>query len=94
LSGIEKIRQRIRDRDYYVSSHADEEMVEDRFERQDVENAILRGVVDKKLTRDPRGARYRIAGPANDGRTMHVICRFCQAGSLVIITVYERGRRR
>ena len=64
---IEKIRRKVRTRDYYLSSHAEEEMAEDRFERQDVEKAILQGFVQKKLTRDPRGTRYRIEGPATDG---------------------------
>ena len=90
MSVIERIRQKIRDRDYYLSSHGEEEMVEDRFERDDVENAILRGFVDKKLTRDPRGTRYRIEGPAKDGRIMHVLCRFRETGSLILITVYEK----
>ena len=90
MSVIERIRQRIRDRDYFLSSHAEEEMAEDTFERQDVENAILRGTIDKKLTRDPRGTRYRIDGPALDGRSMHVVCRFHETGNLVIITVYAK----
>ena len=47
MSVIQRIRQRIRDRDYYVSSHAEEEMAEDGFERTDVENAILHGFVEK-----------------------------------------------
>jgi hypothetical protein len=90
VSVIERIRQRIRDRDYFLSSHAEEEMADDVFERRDVENAILRGMVDRKLTHDPRGTRYRIEGPALDGRLMHVVCRFHDAGNLVIITVYAK----
>jgi hypothetical protein len=90
VSVIERIRQRIRDRDYFLSSHAEEEMADDIFERRDVENAILRGMVDRKLTHDPRGTRYRIEGPALDGRLMHVVCRFHDAGNLVIITVYAK----
>jgi hypothetical protein len=90
VSVIERIRQRIRDRDYFVSSHAEEEVADGVFERRDVENAILRGMVDRKLTHDPRGTRYRIEGPALDGRLMHVVCRFHDAGNLVIITVYAK----
>ena len=65
-------------------------MAEDAFERSDVENAILRGFVQKKLTHDPRGTRYRVEGPARDERIMHVLCRLKEAGSLIIITVYEK----
>ena len=87
---MRKSAKKIRGRDYYLSSHAEEEMAEDRFERQDIENAILQGSVEKKLTRDPRGTRYRIEGPATDGRLMNVLCRFKEAGPLIIITVYEK----
>ncbi len=90
MSVIEKIRQKVQNRDYYLSSHAEEEMAEDAFERLDVENAILRGFVEKKLTHDPRGTRYRVEGPAHDGRLMHVLCRLKERGSLIIITIYEK----
>ena len=65
-------------------------MAEDAFEREDVENAILKGFVQKKLTHDPRGTRYPVEGPASDGRPMHVLCRLKETDSLIIITVYEK----
>jgi len=89
-SVIERIREKIRDRDYLLSSHAEDEMAEDGFERTDVEAAILGGFVEKKLTHDVRGTRYRLEGPAEDGRLMGVLCRFREDRSLVIITVYEK----
>jgi len=92
MTTLSRIRQKVIDREYYLSSHAEEEMVDDRLERKDIENAILRGKIDKKLTYDLRGTRYRIAGPTEDGRLIHVVCRFKEAGDLIIITVYsERG---
>jgi hypothetical protein len=90
MSAIRRVRAKILARDYYLSSHAEEEMADDGFERSDVENAIINGVVEKKLTRDPRGTRYRVEGPANDGRLMHTLCRFSETGPLIIITVYEK----
>ena len=90
MSVIDRIRQKIRARDYYLSSHAEDEMTEDGFERTDVEHAILTGFMQKKLTHDPRGTRYRIEGPANDGRLMRVLCRFRETWPLIIITVYEK----
>ena len=88
MTTLSRIRQKVIDRDYYLSSHAEEEMADDRLERKDVENVILRGKVDKRMTRDVRGTRYRIAGPAEDGRLVHVVCRFKAVGGLIIITVY------
>ena len=71
-----------------MSSHAEEEMLDDNLERKDVENAILKGRIEKKMTHDERGARYRIEGPARDGRLIHVVCRFREHANLIIITVY------
>ncbi|MES9904571.1 MAG: DUF4258 domain-containing protein [Sedimenticola sp.] len=71
-----------------MSSHAEEEMFDDDLERKDVENAILKGRIEKKMTHDERGTRYRIEGPARDERLIHVICRFRKNTNLIIITVY------
>ncbi len=60
MSVIERIRHKIRSREYYLSAHAEEEMAEDGFERKDVENAIFHGFVEKKLTHDVKGTRYNI----------------------------------
>ncbi|MBI5185886.1 MAG: DUF4258 domain-containing protein [Nitrospinae bacterium] len=51
-------------------------MLNDELERADMENAILKGRIEKILTEDARGTRYRIEGAARDGRNVHVICRF------------------
>ena len=88
MSILQRIRQRIIDRNYYLSSHAEDEMHDDGLERYDVEHAILKGRIQKKLSKDIRGTRYRIEGPAKDGRLVHVICRFKEDENLIIITVY------
>ena len=88
MTKTQRIRQKIIDRAYYLSSHAEDEMLDDELERDDVEYAILRGRIQRKLSEDRRGTRYRIEGPAKDGRLVHVICRFKADGNLIIITVY------
>ncbi|HHT9120538.1 MAG TPA: DUF4258 domain-containing protein [Candidatus Hypogeohydataceae bacterium YC41] len=88
MATLQRIRQKVIDREYYVSSHAEEEMWADGLERSDVENAILKGRIEKRMTRDLRGTRYRIEGQAKDGRKIQVICRFDEEGVLLIITVY------
>ena len=55
MASIQRIRQKIIDRAYYLSSHAEEEMLDDRLERDDVENALLKGRIQKKLSEDMRG---------------------------------------
>lgn len=88
MATLHKIRQKIIDRNYYLASHAEEEMLNDALDRKDVENAILKGWIEKKMTLDVRGTRYRIEGPSMDGRLIHVLCRFREDTNLVIITVY------
>ncbi len=88
MSIIRKIRQKILDRDYYLSSHAEDEMLNDNLGRNDVERVILTGKINRKLTGDISGTRYRIEGSARDGRKVYVICRHREDGSLIIITVY------
>ena len=88
MATLQRIRQKIIDRDYYLSSHAEDEMLDDELEREDIENAILKGRIEKKLTEDIRGTRYRIEGRARDGRGIHVVCRFKEHGNLIVITAY------
>jgi hypothetical protein len=63
-------------------------MLDDELKRSDIEHAILNGWIEKKMTEDLRGTRYRIEGPAVDGRIIHVICRVKESVNLIIITVY------
>jgi len=41
MTVLQKIRQKIIDKDYYLSSHAEDKMLDDGLERDDIENAIL-----------------------------------------------------
>jgi len=88
VSDLQRIRQLVINRQYYLSAHAEEEMWADNLERQDIERCILRGRIEKHMTHDIRGTRYRIEGPARDDRLIHVICRFHVVHDLLIITVY------
>ena len=63
-------------------------MLDDGLDRKDIENAILKGRIEKKLTHDARGTRYRIEGPALNERLIHVVCRFRETENLIIITLY------
>lgn len=88
MARIQRIRQKIVDRAYYLSSHAEEEMLDDELTRDGIENAILKGRIEKKLSEDIRGTRYCIEGPVGDGRLAQVICRFDENSDVIIITVY------
>ena len=59
MTRIQKIRPKILDRAYGLSSRAEDEMLDDGLERGDVENAILKGHVRKKLFEDVCSRRDR-----------------------------------
>lgn len=49
MSALQRICQKILEKDYYLSAHAEEELWADELERPDVEHAILKGRIEKKL---------------------------------------------
>ena len=87
---IERIRKKVHDGDYeFTIPHFFEEMAEDELVFDDIERAITKGRVRQKFTRDPRGTRYEVVGPAIDRREVAVVCRFKSTGQLLLITTYE-----
>lgn len=85
---LQSIRQKIVKNRYQITEHAIDEMRHDAFSTVDVKHAIRRGRLVQRFTYDPRGTRYRILGPARDGREVNVICRILDSEELRIITVY------
>ena len=43
MANLHKIRQKIIERNYYLSSHAEEEMLNDNLERKDIEMPFKKG---------------------------------------------------
>lgn len=74
---IHEIREKIVNGEYeFTIPHFFEEM------------AIANGRIRQTFTRDPRGTRYEVVGPATDGRQIGIICRIKSTGKLLFITVY------
>jgi hypothetical protein len=89
-SRIERIREKIRLREYDMSSHAMDEMAEDELDIADVEKAILNGRVVRIEKDDPRGTKYVVEGTAVDNvKVVSIVGRFTSIGRYLIITVYE-----
>lgn len=89
MAVIDTIRERVRKQEYeFTIPHFFEQMAEDDLILADVELAIANGRIRRKFTRDPRGTRYEIVGPATDGRKIAVICRIKSTGKLLLITTY------
>ncbi|WP_341530677.1 DUF4258 domain-containing protein [Nostoc sp. UHCC 0302] len=89
-SDIDRIREKIRLRQYDMSAHAMEEMAEDMLTILDVEEAVLKGQVIRVEKDDPRGTKYIVVGTALDQQTpVGIVGRFASTGRYLIITVYE-----
>jgi hypothetical protein len=87
---LSRIRGKVKNDEYVLTAHAEEEMVDDGLTEVDIENAILNGRIVSRQ-RDALGrAKYIIQGTAIDDRRIQTVCRFSDSGNyIVIITVYE-----
>jgi hypothetical protein len=87
---LDRIRALVRQGEYILSIHAENEMADDRFTEQDLEAAILNGRIARR-ERDRIGrAKYVIEGTALDRRGMTAVAQFFQTRQLiVIVTAYE-----
>jgi hypothetical protein len=90
LAVVERIRAKVLNREYeFTIPHFFEEMANDDLTFADIETAIANGRIRRRFTRDPRGTRYEVVGPAADGRQVAVICRIKATGKLLFITTYR-----
>ena len=87
---LQRLRQAVREQNYRISSHANEEMADDLLAAADIENIIFTGKIRRKFTHDQRGSRYEVIGNTADFRQACVVCRFLLSGILLIITVYVK----
>lgn len=89
-SDIDRIREKIRLRQYEMSAHAMEEMAEDMLTILDVEEAVLSGQITRVEKDDPRGTKYVVVGTALDQQTpVGIVGLMLGNGRYLIITVYE-----
>jgi len=86
---LRTLREKIRQRDYVVTTHADEEMYEDGLTIWDVEATLLDGEIVERQ-RDHRSSewKYVVHGEATTGAAMAVVAKIGYSQRVVIITVY------
>ena len=87
MIAIDWIKQAIRDDDYRYSRHGDQERQNDNLTLIQVAQALLNGRILEQYTDTSRGVSCLVAGFADDGIPIHVVCG-CMVKTLVIITVY------
>jgi hypothetical protein len=87
---LAKIRALVKQGDYILSIHAENELADDNLNEQDLEAAILNGTIIRR-ERDAIGrAKYVIEGPTLTGKSLTAVAQFFQTRQLVVIfTAYE-----
>jgi len=86
---LKEMREKIRNRAYVMTLHAEEEMDDDCLTIYDVESGILTGkILERQKDRETAEWKYRINGKTISGSKVEVIAKLSPAGKLVIITVY------
>lgn len=85
-----QMREKIRRRQYVMTSHARKEMTDDGFTIYDVESGILSGeIIQRQKDQSTAEWKYRIRGTTISDNDIESICKISPTGKLVIITVYE-----
>lgn len=88
-SVLRVLRQRIRDRLYVVTTHAEEEMEDDGLGVYDLEHVVLSGdIVERQRDVQTSQWKYRLRGTTISRSTAAVVVRLGPTGKVVFITVY------
>jgi ABC-type multidrug transport system ATPase subunit len=86
---ISQIRLLVRTMSYVVSTHAAEELEDDRLTLLDLENIILTGqIIARQRDARTREVKFVIAGTSCEGASAEVVAKIGPTGRLIIITVY------
>jgi hypothetical protein len=87
---LAKIRALVKQGEYILSIHAENELADDNLNEQDLEAAILNGTIIRR-ERDPIGRpKYIIEGKTLEGKDLTAVVQLFQTRQLVvIITLYE-----
>ena len=86
---LRRMREKIRQRQFVMTLHAEDEMNDDGLTIYDVERGILTGEIFERQ-KDPVTSewKYRLRGNTITGDEVEVIAKISPTGTLVIITVY------
>lgn len=88
---LNRMRGKIRERQYIMTVHAEEEMADDGFTIFDIERIVLMGrIIERQKDRQTGESKYLVRGDVFSGRQAVVVAKFGFTGKLVFITVYRK----
>jgi len=73
---IDRIRDKVRNGEYVLSFHAIDEMMDERFDEEDFEQAMMTGSIVRTQRDQPGRRKYTVEGTARDTRSLRAECRF------------------
>jgi hypothetical protein len=87
---LRRLREKIRRREYVMTTHAEEEMDDDGLTILDIESSVLTGrSVERQRDVRTREWKYVVVGAAVDGRPVGAVGKLSPTDRLVIITTYR-----
>jgi hypothetical protein len=87
---LKQIREKVRQRQYVMTLHAEEEMSDDNLSIFDVERSLLTGeIVERQKDAVTGEWKYLVKGDTVAGDKMMTVAKISPTGKLVIITVYR-----
>ena len=86
---LNRMREKIRTRQYVVTLHAEEEMDNDGLSIFDVERGILTGkIIERQKDHNTGEWKYLVEGQTVNDELIFIVTKLSITGKLVIITVY------
>lgn len=87
---LKRMREKVRDLQYVMTLHAEEEMDDDNLSIFDVESVILTGeIVERQKDRKTGEWKYLVKGQVLSGEDAIVVGKIGPTEKLVVITVYR-----
>jgi hypothetical protein len=86
---LNRMREKIRQSQYVMTLHAEEEMNDEGLTIYDIERCILIGeILERQKNSVTAEWKYRIKGETLGGGEVEVVAKLSHTGKLVVITVY------
>lgn len=87
---LHELREKIRARQYVMTTHAEEEMNDDGLSIFDVESVILSGdIIERQKDQNTGEWKYLVRGEALNRKIVIAVTKIGLTGKLIFITVYR-----
>jgi hypothetical protein len=87
---LTRMRELVRNRQYVMTVHAEDEMNTDGLAIYDVESAVLTGrIIERQRDRASAEWKYLISGQSLHGDGIIVVAKVSPTGRLVFITIFK-----